>query len=201
MIGPRIPRPLATAVSGWLSARARHRKAERARGWARHRCPLRAGEPVPRTTPFGPDLWERDRWSPSWPARLLAWWERWTGLSRRRRPVRWPRNLQPPRSCSFCGALHPEDAIAFVRLHGGRGWRVRRSTNTRRWILPYPGTGILRPRPALKVHLQHLTGEEVERFNREVRSVGLAPAVLLGEPSTQGPMRSGRVPRSAAVRV
>ena len=81
-------------------------------------CPRRAGIPPNPAFPDH-DKWETDRWnSPHYEAK-------------------WPEELgEHPRTCSFCGCVHPEDAIDLIK---NRGWEIEPSTKCYKWYINPPG--------------------------------------------------------------
>ncbi len=95
------------------------------------------------STAIGTDRWERSRWHPArvlldrlrnrfgvmplTPKELLALMLGGT---------RWPIGEPSPRSCSYCGGVHPADAVALIR----RGWRVESTTKCYERYLHPPGS-------------------------------------------------------------
>jgi hypothetical protein len=73
---------------------------------------------------------------------------------------RWLGSGDPPRTCSFCGGIHPEDAIRLV----SENWRIEPTTKDYKRYLqpPLPGW---HPTPPVKLYVQHFSDEQVERFN------------------------------------
>lgn len=63
------------------------------------------------------------------------------------------------RQCSFCGGMHPEDAIKFVT----EGKAVDPTTKPyKRYILGVSGPG--------KLYVMHFSDDQVKRFNAALRS-------------------------------
>jgi hypothetical protein len=97
---------------------------------------------APRVAP--PDRWVRGRWGTAWGRAFAAVWfgpaeaTRW----------RWP---WQPRTCSFCGAVHPDDAVRLRR----EGWRLLGSGELHKRFLTPPASWV--PSPAAKVYLGHTT--------------------------------------------
>lgn len=115
--------------------------------------------PCPRRREGGPwRLDDRDRWVET----------RWKGEGDWR--LEWF-----PRSCSFCGSIHPDDAFRLLE----EGWEVGATRKPYKVYLEPPGTGeasrveleairekgvegladIWRPVPPVKLYAQHLTAE------------------------------------------
>jgi hypothetical protein len=90
----------------------------------------------------------------------------------------------PPRTCSFCGGIHPEDAIRLVT----DGWEVEPTSKSyKRYLVPpgaatrhaaflaslrdparEPGQGMpsaWEPTPPVKLYTMHLDADQVRRFN------------------------------------
>lgn len=97
----------------------------------------------------------------------------------------WPSDV--PRTCSFCGGIHPEDAIRLLN----EGWEVEATDKGYKRYLGPPGTRALNeaimasiragapqqqipagwsPVPPVKLYVQHLNEEQVERFNAALRA-------------------------------
>lgn len=84
-----------------------------------------------------------------------------------------------PRFCSFCGSLHPDDAIELVEL----GWEVIGTTKTYKRYLEPPGTALSRSvtikrlrgndkvvppsvwKAQLKVYIMHFDKDQAKRWN------------------------------------
>jgi hypothetical protein len=89
----------------------------------------------------------------------------------------WPKEFEPPRTCSFCGGVHPDDAIKLVE----QGWEVEATGKFyKRYINPpgtkaardiyfktgvFPGREYTDPTPPVKLYTMHFTAEQIERFN------------------------------------
>jgi hypothetical protein len=90
-----------------------------------------------------------------------------------------------PRSCSFCGSIHPEDAIILLNM----GWEVELTTKRYKRYLHPSGfkkrmeevltaikegkevdedkpEGYWEPSPVVKLYTMHFSKEQMERFNR-----------------------------------
>lgn len=65
-----------------------------------------------------------------------------------------------PRTCSYCGGVHPDDAI---RLHE-EGWIVESTTKNYKFYLKPPGAGWA-PVPPVKVYLAHFDSPAIKRAN------------------------------------
>jgi hypothetical protein len=96
---------------------------------------------------------------------------------------KFPARHLKPRTCSYCGAGHPEDLIELVRA----GWEVE-STNKHykryirppgfrlfqeRWTgwmlsdksIPFDYLGYVETNPSVKMYTQHFTKQQVEEYN------------------------------------
>lgn len=76
----------------------------------------------------------------------------------------WSSAQKPPRTCSYCGSIHPEDAITFVAA----GWTVEHTTKLYKRYL-HPPDPYRDPLPMVKLYLQHFTLEQREQFNEVLR--------------------------------
>lgn len=172
-------------------------------------CPRRgeggAGSFLP-----GPDRWDTGRWSTNEESvRLQHLAEDTAGLARhnamnalRNEPpitmeeyttkwhIRGPSNdlwfwsWGPPRTCSYCGGIHPEDALRLL----GDDWEVDGTTKGYKKYLNPPGTNqkhaalirslqdknkepfqcvpsVWSPTPPVKVYVQHFTAEHIDQWN------------------------------------
>lgn len=118
------------------------------------------------------DTWNRDTWAleRQWSDWLLYTRSRmydrlgWTG-NRFYRGTFWPAGFAPPRTCSFCGSVHPDDAIALMR----RGWEVESSgKNYKRYLHPpgyRPLMAVRSPVPPVKLYVQHMSAKQIHRLN------------------------------------
>lgn len=152
----------------------------------RQTCPRRMGEFGPWKREEGLDFWERDRWHATAEAA-----ERAREEFKRKYPngssyeVHWMYPGEMPRTCSFCGGIHPEDAMALLR----HGWEIQTTDKWYKRYLEPPGSqkdsmaymrwlsdGRFRseeppksryasPVPPVKLYVQHFTEEQRARFN------------------------------------
>lgn len=113
-------------------------------------CPRRGESPLGKTWP-GPDRREPDRWLPSGSDALVAYRAKRDAEQdamveadpSRHRMTYSPHDrewLGPgplPRSCSYCGGIHPDDAIALIEA----GWEVDATGKDYKRYLEPPGTG------------------------------------------------------------
>lgn len=115
----------------------------------RHSCPRYLGS-------GGTDLWLTDRWG-----RLSTRWRRWVARPTNARPIPvWPAGFTRPRSCSYCGGVHGEDALALLV----EGWRVDpTSSEYKRFLIPPRGLG--HAVPPVKLYSWHMTPHLMERWN------------------------------------
>lgn len=154
-------------------------------------CPRRMCEFGPWPREEGLDRWQRDRWkatkeeSDAYIADFMA---RNPGGSTGDHQWHGPPEQQP-RTCSFCGGIHPDDAIELLRL----GWEVDR-TDKRYKAYLNPGGSRMRdqvlinrlreraerpfaavpsvwsPLPPVKVYLQHFDEDQVDRANAAIEA-------------------------------
>lgn len=109
------------------------------------------------------DGWDTNRWEP------------------RNRPddaTFFPPQFTPPRTCSYCGSVHPEDAIALME----KGWEVETSSKSYKRYMHPPGyvrqqlrlfevpgmkepKGYREPTPPMKLYVMHMTPDQIDRFN------------------------------------
>lgn len=111
------------------------------------------------------DGWDTNRWESRGPSDAVTYF---------------PPQFIPPRTCSYCGSIHPEDALKLME----QGWEVESSTGKsyKRYLHP-PGYGryLMRvfgvpdvteprdyrePTPPVKLYVMHLTAEQIDKFNK-----------------------------------
>lgn len=155
------------------------------RRWRRSRaevqtCPDRVGSLGPWTRNPNQDAWVRDRWGTAI-GRRLSWWYHngpignWLRALNHRlweqgrhRLRHWLPNPGQggsrwqwwwyPRTCTFCGGVHPEDAIALLY----EGWSVDRTGKVYKRYLNPPGW---HPTPPVKLYTWHFSESDITRFN------------------------------------
>lgn len=159
-------------------------------------CPDRNSMPGPWKFGENLDRWETDRWSRN--VLLIRIKHFFTILfnrikNRGRQTLfmgshndEWLWKWGPPRTCSFCGGIHPEDAIRLV----SEGWEVETTFGkSYKRYLEAPGykahiekmSEIARttrdfsmlpdywsPVPPVKVYVAHFSQDQVDRFNKEL---------------------------------
>lgn len=119
------------------------------------------------------DLWETGRWS-VW-QKLRDWWLNWT--SRHYGGTYWSRSWgKPPRSCNYCGGIHPEDMIEMMT----RGWRIESTKGGSKFYLWPPGCRpwemvcgspsappwVPGPIPPIKGYSCHFSEDKISLINR-----------------------------------
>jgi hypothetical protein len=130
-------------------------------------CPRRMQEPGPWEQEEGLDQWVGNHWNPYYHSR-------------------WPGEFPKPRTCSFCGSIHPEDAINLLML----GWENEKSTKGYKGYLHPPGfheqqKAVLTmiqekrqdfpdpkypdPLPPAKIYTMHFSSEQLNRLNAAIR--------------------------------
>lgn len=159
-------------------------------------CPRRTGELGPWKRDEGLDEWERDRWcatAEESAAKSAEWnaehpdngWQMpddhmlWKGEP-------W----MMPRTCSFCGSVHPDDAILLM----SNGWEVEATGKSYKRYLNPPGTAqrlatlmrrldarepepfravpsVWSPTPPVKLYTMHMSEAQVGVFNAALRAI------------------------------
>lgn len=130
-------------------------------------CPRRMFEMGPWSRQENLDHWSTSRWGSHY-------------------PHQWPEGFVRPRSCSFCGGAHPDDAIGLMAA----GWEVERTGKSyKRYIQP-PGFGdyqkalvasirdqgldtfeygFVLPTPPVKIYISHFDQDQIDRFNAALK--------------------------------
>lgn len=110
------------------------------------------------------DGWDTNRWEVRGPSDTSTYF---------------PPQFVAPRTCSYCGSVHPEDALKLM----SQGWEVESATGKsyKRYLHP-PGHGMYlmrifgvpnvrepkdyrEPTPPVKLYVMHMTPEQIDRFN------------------------------------
>ncbi len=100
----------------------------------------------------------------------------------------WAWSWGPPRTCSYCGGIHPDDAILLVK----EGWEVETTGKSYKRYLGPPGThqrhvsvmnnlrngdgtlqsvpSVWSPTPPVKMYVYHFSQEQIERFNAALKA-------------------------------
>lgn len=97
----------------------------------KHTCPRRIGELGPWVHGNNLDMWETHRFGEMW------------------------------RECSFCGGLHPEDAIKLLKFPG-----TEIVTTDKNYKIYLRGIGL---REQAKVYFMHFNEEQRKEWNEEVK--------------------------------
>lgn len=148
----------------------------------RHRYERQA-QPCPRqaygTMPAQLDhvcVWHDDRWSRrrtwiDWLRNRLSAVGRWretvgtpTPTCRSSGGIFWPEGEPRPRTCSYCGGAHPDDAIALIM----RGWEVETTGKSYKLYLRPPGPRS--PVPPVKVYTYHFDQRQADAFTAALRT-------------------------------
>lgn len=129
-------------------------------------CPRRMGEMGPWEYKENLDHWETSRWNPYYQST-------------------WPEQFERPRTCSFCGGIHPDDAIKLIEA----GWEVGTTGKSYKRYLEPPGTReryqilleqikgdiekakspeMVSPVPPVKLYTMHMSRQQIDRFNEIV---------------------------------
>jgi hypothetical protein len=77
--------------------------------------------------------------------------------------VSWPYGVEKPRTCSHCGGVHPDDAIALL----ADGWSVELTDKGYKFYMHPPESFAVVP--PVKMYLMHWTREQVARADDIVR--------------------------------
>ncbi len=152
-------------------------------------CPRRGENPGPWKFLPAQDMWVSDRWSATEAedeAKAAEFLAKYPPPSSRGSDL-WKWSWGPPRTCSYCGGIHPEDAIRLV----SEGWEVEPTTKGYKRYLGPPGTlarheammasikdhgrepgegvpSVWSPTPPVKVYCQHFDEDQVRRFNAAI---------------------------------
>jgi hypothetical protein len=153
-------------------------------------CPSRLAQCGPWEHKEGLDRWLADRWSADREAAARKHAEQDARLGPNCTAYRGPNNglwlwpWGPPRTCSFCGGIHPEDAIRLV----DEGWEVEGTGKSYKRYLEPPGTcarnhaflasirdqsrepgegvpSVWSPTPPVKLYVYHFDEDQARRFN------------------------------------
>ncbi len=147
-------------------------------------CPRRMSELGPWPRSMDLDCWETDRWHTD-PEVVKKLHEAEDAKYNRVEFHRGPNNdlwlwgPTPARTCSFCGGVHPDDAIRLIE----EGWEVESTDkNYKRYLHP-PGfwkwheqfiqsmreeikvEPYADPTPPVKLYIQHFDDEHIKKFN------------------------------------
>lgn len=155
-------------------------------------CPRRMGEMGPWEYKPLLDHWERGRWAATKEeadAEVAEFMARNPNGSMGN--VLWCYPGEQPRTCSFCGGVHPEDAIALIRA----GWTSGGTTKAYKRYLEPPGYAKWErdtfanvpvsewgktkppypsPIPPVKLYTMHFTPEQIAAFNAALTETLLA---------------------------
>lgn len=91
------------------------------------------------------DGWDTDRWEPRGASDTSTFF---------------PQGFQPPRTCSYCGGVHPQDALDLMQ----KGWRIEATDKSYKRYM-HPPHGTREASPPVKLYVMHLTPEQIDRFN------------------------------------
>lgn len=136
-------------------------------------CPRRMNELGPWEQKEGLDRWDANRWG--WDIGDFSHQLTVPDHVGPGRQWQWP---WQPRTCSFCGGVHPDDAIKLLK----EGWHVVSTDKSyKRYLEPPGGTmgmeyegrvfgaGVYVPPwgpvPPVKLYTMHLDGEQITLFN------------------------------------
>lgn len=162
-------------------------------------CPRRMNELGPWERAPCLDRWTADRWSTdpeAVAAKHAAEDARHPNITVHRGPHNdlWLWSWGPPRTCSFCGGLHPEDAIRLV----AEGWEVDATGKAYKRYLEPPGSrtrhealmaslrdpsreagqgvpSVWAPTPPVKLYVMHFDEDQIRRFNEALEAAGRGP--------------------------
>lgn len=112
------------------------------------------------------DWWERGRWASTKDqadAEVAEFMERNPNGSIGNVFWEWG---EEPRTCSFCGGIHPDDAARLIR----EGWCVDPTTKSYKRYLEPPKRrqgGLI---PPVKVYVQHFSIDQIDVFNAALKT-------------------------------
>jgi len=106
----------------------------------------------------------------------------------------WPWGFKKPRTCSYCGGIHPDDALRLLK----EGWEVDTTTKTYKRYMDPPGyaeyiqkfTANIRkcidvliphiesPVPPVKLYVYHFSQKQIEAFNAELLTQKMKKGLL-----------------------
>lgn len=77
----------------------------------------------------------------------------------------WPEGFPQPRTCGFCGSVHPDDLMVLVKL----GWTCEMSTKSYKsyWHPPVNPNSVV---PPVKLYSNHVTDQQAAELNRLLRA-------------------------------
>lgn len=152
-------------------------------------CPRRMGEMGPWECKEGLDHWERGRWAATKEeadAEVAEFMASCNGKGSIGN-VLWCYPGEQPRTCSFCGGVHPEDAVALIRA----GWTSGATTKAYKSYLEPPGYAdwlqkalaapfedwgktkppCPSPIPPVKLYVMHFSPAQIDAFNAALAEV------------------------------
>lgn len=176
-------------------------------------CPRRVHEMGPWDAKENLDIWETGRWSTDEEevARRHAAEDAKLGpretIHRTPNSDLWLWNWGPPRTCSFCGCIHPEDAIKLL----SEGWEIESTTKWYKRYMHPPGTltrnqaflasikdtsrevgagvpSIWSPVPPVKLHVPHFDEQQLIDFNSIIDANNIVQGPL-ASPTVDDPPR------------
>jgi hypothetical protein len=90
------------------------------------------------------DTWVRNRWDS--------------------KAATFPKGYEKPRTCTWCGGIHPDDAIALI----GAGFRLEETDKGYKFYMhPVDGTYTI---PPIKLYLAHFSNEQVAHADEIIRA-------------------------------
>lgn len=152
-------------------------------------CPSRMNQPGPWERVEGLDHWENNRWLDDHD-KAEALRKEWRdnnppgSCSEVMNEWVWPTPV--PRTCSFCGGVHPDDALMLI----SNGWEVEPTSKGHKRYLAPPGSQLAhqrlieaienrqelsdlpehhKPVPPVKLYTWHFTQDQAKRFNEVLK--------------------------------
>jgi len=160
-------------------------RADRVVRTEQQRCPRRDENPVNSAHFSHADWWERGRWASTQQeadaevAEMIAESPNVSSVGN----LTWGYGGEQPRTCSYCGGIHPDDAIALIKA----GWSVDATDKGYKRYLEPPGyrayaesfwkvragdmseahrpPRVESPTPPVKLYVQHFNAEQIAAFN------------------------------------
>ena len=76
--------------------------------------------------------------------------------------VRWPEGHAKPRTCGYCGGVHPEDLVVLLK----NGWRLGGTDKSyKMYVNPPDSTGMGSAIPPVKFYTYHASKENIDALN------------------------------------
>lgn len=107
--------------------------------YEKHECPRRAEVPYQIIPP--PDHWVTNNW--------------------KRKGSEWPKGIKMPRSCDYCGSVHPGDVPYLIE----NNFRISPSTKGYKYYIDGPSS----ISPCIKLYTMHISEEHKNKINMKIK--------------------------------